>query len=144
MFALPLFVICCEQEISDKSDFVLKFLEYKDQSPSVVREIDLTLRDMGKTIRRWLFNLHHIVIFASTVYTALILGDWLTVYYRDSKNPTLIFAYISLIQIPNILFLRHFLQNKTRMSLFIFVVLTASWIILTAIFVTLVYMELSE
>jgi hypothetical protein len=40
--------------------------------------------------------------------------------------------------------LRHFLGSKSRTSLFLFVVLTASWLILTVIFVVLVYMELSE
>jgi len=99
---------------------------------------------MGKTIRRWMFYMHHVIIFCTAVYTGVILGDCFTVYYRDSKNPILIFAYISLLFMPGIPLLRSYLKKKIRVHLYIFIIINSAWIILTALFVTLVYLNVSE
>ena len=52
------------------------------------------------TVRhRLLSGLFPVMLYATSVYLMVILGDWFTIYYKDPSNPVLLFAYISMIHL---------------------------------------------
>lgn len=93
---------------------------------------------MTRLAQTLLSNIFHVMLYVTTVYLMVILGDWLTIYYKDPSNPVLLFAYISMIHLISLPMLFLSMNGKSNFYWF-FIFLNGCWLIMIVIAVSLVY-----
>lgn len=98
---------------------------------------------MADKIKPLMLKLLIILTYVTGVFVIIIFSSWFWVQYKDSTNPTLTFAYISLIHLASIPLLYQYLSGHFKFLL-PFVICIGSWIIISIVALILIYTETCE